>query len=254
MTKVSNRWALFTKKAPPVGIPIELRTFPSHSAQEVILVSFDLSWSGILPYRALRRNLAGRQKYSEYAATGYLDQTQWRFKGAAPSSAVIARGERLIKDRARKAAALAKAQALLVQRRSARKRAALNRKLAWPIYRLRRVSCLRPGGANYYHHADVQAPTHHSAIRAAREGRVTNWRHIDTFDSCDEPYLEFEFLYRLNPEGARHIAFPAQKSSANWGEQRIKALPARRYLANGRVYGPIYPKASKSAATTTVRT
>jgi len=243
-----NRWTLFTKKAPPVGLALELRTFPSHPAQEVILVSFDLTWGAILPYRALSRTLAGRQKYSEYSATGYLDETEWRFKGEAPDEATLARGERLIQGRARRAAARAAREALLSRRRSARARVALNRKLAWPIYRLRRISCTHAGGANFYHHADVQAPTHHAAIRAAREGRVVNWRRIDTFDSSDEPYLEFEFLYRLQSERAEQVAFPAKKPSPTWGERRVMALPKRRYLANGRVYGPIYPKSSPRAA------
>jgi hypothetical protein len=62
------------------------------------------------------------------------------------------------------------------------------------VFRIRRYSGYA-GGCNYYHHADVIAPTWNSALKAAKEGRVRNWRRIDSFDTSDSNYCYYKYLY-----------------------------------------------------------
>jgi len=62
------------------------------------------------------------------------------------------------------------------------------------VFRIRMYSG-RAGGSNYYHHADVISTHYQTALKAAREGRVTNWRWVDRYDSCEESYREYEYLY-----------------------------------------------------------
>lgn len=62
------------------------------------------------------------------------------------------------------------------------------------VYRIRRYSG-RANGPNYYHHADVVAPHWATALKMAREGKVSNWRWIDSFDTCDKEYVYYEYLY-----------------------------------------------------------
>lgn len=70
------------------------------------------------------------------------------------------------------------------------------------VYRIRRIWAVA-GGQNHYSHADVIAPHWATALRAAREGRVRNWRAIDSFDRSDRTYTEYEFLYAVDPDQAR---------------------------------------------------
>lgn len=64
------------------------------------------------------------------------------------------------------------------------------------------------GGSNYYHHADVLVKDEEEALEAAREGRITNWRWIDTYDSTSESYKEFELIGRISRSGARNVRRP----------------------------------------------
>jgi hypothetical protein len=64
------------------------------------------------------------------------------------------------------------------------------------IYRIRKTWAIA-GGQNHYSHADVIAPHWATALKAAREGRVVNWRRIDDFDRSDETFTEYEFLYAV---------------------------------------------------------
>lgn len=61
------------------------------------------------------------------------------------------------------------------------------------IVRIRRCSAIE-GGRNLYYHADVLAPNWSAAMKAAREGRVHNWRFIDSFDRASETYKFFMVL------------------------------------------------------------
>ena len=54
------------------------------------------------------------------------------------------------------------------------------------------------GGSNYYHHADIIAPTWNSALKAAKDGRVHNWRWVDSYDHSDEDYCKYEYLYKVD--------------------------------------------------------
>lgn len=71
-----------------------------------------------------------------------------------------------------------------------------------PIFRIRRYSGYKDG-ANHYYHADVVARDSKAALRAAKEGRVENWRWVDTFDKSDEDYVRYEFLYRVTNEAKK---------------------------------------------------
>jgi hypothetical protein len=66
------------------------------------------------------------------------------------------------------------------------------------VYRIRRYSSNGNGGPKCYHHADVEAPRWNTALKMAKEGKVHNWRWIDTFDSSDEEYEYYEYLYRVD--------------------------------------------------------
>jgi len=69
-------------------------------------------------------------------------------------------------------------------------------------YRIRKTWSNGNGNSNYAHHADVVAPHWATALKAAKEGRVRNWRWIDTWDSSDEAYEEYEYLYPVEPGNA----------------------------------------------------
>lgn len=69
------------------------------------------------------------------------------------------------------------------------------------IYRIRRYSATK-GGRHYYHHADVIAKHWASALKAAKEGRVHNWRWIDSFDQANSTYEYYELLYRVDDREA----------------------------------------------------
>jgi hypothetical protein len=69
------------------------------------------------------------------------------------------------------------------------------------IWRIRRYYG-RKGGANYYHHSDVIAPTWQLAIKAAKDKRMQNWRCVDKFDISEHDYCTYEYLYEVtdNPK------------------------------------------------------
>jgi hypothetical protein len=75
------------------------------------------------------------------------------------------------------------------------------------VYRIRKCWSRGGGGSQHYYHADIDAPNAQTALRAAVEGRVQNWRHVDRYDSSDEPY-ESHFLVATNPWNPRKVAAP----------------------------------------------
>lgn len=99
------------------------------------------------------------------------------------------------------------------------------------IYRIRRCIGYK-GGSNYYDHADVIASCWSAALKAAREGRVRRWRQVDKFDDSDETYLEFEYLYRVNPEGYNvKPQTPDKKRPKNWNPPPKRSFES--YLSFG---------------------
>jgi hypothetical protein len=65
------------------------------------------------------------------------------------------------------------------------------------------------GGCHYYYHADIIAPNWSAAMKAAREGRVKNWRRVDSFDRSAEAYTYFTVLDpRLDPRSAQDARAP----------------------------------------------
>lgn len=76
------------------------------------------------------------------------------------------------------------------------------------IYRIRQYSG-RKGRPNFYYHADVLAYNGKEALKAAREGRVHNWRWIDSFDTATRDYCSYALLAsRVPPDWARNVAEP----------------------------------------------
>ena len=49
----------------------------------------------------------------------------------------------------------------------------------------------RKGGPNIVDRADIIARNQRQALKAAQEGRVTNWRQLDTFDTAGSDYEAF---------------------------------------------------------------
>ncbi len=76
-----------------------------------------------------------------------------------------------------------------------------------PIYRIRKCWG-RKGGSNHYSHADVISRNHHLALKAAKEGRVNNWRGIDTFDTSSHDYESYELLGCVDRDEARNPSPP----------------------------------------------
>ena len=76
------------------------------------------------------------------------------------------------------------------------------------VWRIRKY-CGKAGGSNYYYHADVIAPHWQTALKAANDERVKNWRWIDTYDSTDEDYCYYEYLYQVS-DNPRKPATPME--------------------------------------------
>lgn len=104
------------------------------------------------------------------------------------------------------------------------------------VYRIRKCSGYA-GGSNWYHHADVISTNWQTAMKAAREGRVSNWRWIDRFDSTDETYVEFEYLYIVDERSWDRPEKPAKTCVVP------RLSPPKRsfvsYLARRKRYGAI---------------
>lgn len=79
---------------------------------------------------------------------------------------------------------------------------------------------------NYYHHADIICKSKAEALAAAREGRVTNWRWIDSFDTSSSDYEDYEILYTLHPGEAENPRKPITKTQKKAQEKLLarKAL------------------------------
>lgn len=243
MTKYQlRRWIDFRKALPPLGVEVEVRAFKRWKPERIIFTHVDMSWGGTIPYQGIRQTPFGRHAFREFSSTLYKDDSRWRYTDARlPSAADLTRGRARLARLNRAKRLRAHREALRLRRAQQRAAAERARIEALPVFRIRRIACYSAGGSNYYHHADVKAATYREALRAAQEGRVQNWRSVDCFDSSDQPYMEFEYLYRLR-DGSHHAAVPLKSIPADWGKKlRFEPLPFRRYLANGRVYGPRYP-------------
>ena len=75
------------------------------------------------------------------------------------------------------------------------------------IYRIRHYFGIK-GRSNHYFHADVVASSGALALKAAREGRVRNWRWIDTFDTAPKDYSRYELLYCVDAKNAKQPRAP----------------------------------------------
>jgi hypothetical protein len=70
------------------------------------------------------------------------------------------------------------------------------------IYRIRQYSAVA-GGSHFYWHADVVAPHWATALKAARDGKIKNWRYIDHFDKSTHKYKYYEYLYKVDGRDAQ---------------------------------------------------
>lgn len=82
------------------------------------------------------------------------------------------------------------------------------------IVRVRRLSGYA-GGSNYYHHADIVCKNKKEAIKACKEGRVANWRWIDTFDTSRTDYLKYDILYEVTETQSKSPMIPMEKKNEN---------------------------------------
>lgn len=79
------------------------------------------------------------------------------------------------------------------------------------IFRIRMSSGV-VGGDNLYHYADVVETHYQRALTAAKQGRVRNWRAVDSFGpTVTESYKEFEYLYQVGDSESRRSARPLEK-------------------------------------------
>ena len=106
------------------------------------------------------------------------------------------------------------------------------------IYRIRRCSGAK-NESNYYYHADVIARSSRLALRAAKDGRVCNWRWIDRFDTADRDYLTYEFLYRLNSDEAENPQLP-QSVKLSALEKRVRRIPGVRSAVLSRRHASVF--------------
>ncbi len=75
------------------------------------------------------------------------------------------------------------------------------------IVRVRRHSG-DAGGRNHYHHADIICKNKRDAWLACRNGIVSNWRWIDSFDTCDRSYVRYEVMYEVSEESSKNPMKP----------------------------------------------
>jgi len=82
------------------------------------------------------------------------------------------------------------------------------------IFRVRKLSG-NIGGSNYYHHADVICKDKKEALKACEEGRVINWRWIDTYDTSIKDYVEYNILYEVAESQSKNPMKPLEKKHEN---------------------------------------
>jgi hypothetical protein len=111
------------------------------------------------------------------------------------------------------------------------------------IYRIRRHRGHTDGPHTYFH-ADVYARNWWSALRAAKQGRVLNWRWIDTFDRSDTTYVWYEFLYRVDPESARRPDRPLTHRAYREHKRKMRL---RRQAQERRLAGRAATETRKAA-------
>ena len=218
-----SRWTRFGDKAPPLDVLIELRLSKGHPAE--LWRCVEARSSGLFSLEIVR---PGGTLWS----TSVYDFMQWRFPGGrGMTKEQIANVQRAMKARRSR---LKKLEDEAREREMERKTAAFKRQLArqareaqLPVYRIRRYSG-HAGGSNHYHHADVMARDRHEALRAAKEGRVANWRWIDTYDTCDKTYCRYEYLYPLKRCEAKRPAKPLTKTEVRQRKREWKAYLEKR--------------------------
>lgn len=74
-----------------------------------------------------------------------------------------------------------------------------------------RKSCARKGGAHLRYHAEIIASHYTQALQAAREGRVGNWRNVDSFGISREEYQRFNYLGIVSEKQAKRPEKPRAK-------------------------------------------
>jgi hypothetical protein len=100
------------------------------------------------------------------------------------------------------------------------------------IIRIRRTLDSKDG-SRYYHHADVIVLSEEEATQAANEGRITNWRWIDRFETgSTSDYVEYE-LYPLDITEARKLARPMTQKEKAQHDKRLEKL--RQQKAKSKV-------------------
>lgn len=82
------------------------------------------------------------------------------------------------------------------------------------ILRVRRSKGVS-GDSNYYHHADIICENKEEALKACKEGRVVNWRWIDTYDTCIKDYVEYTVLYEVTEQQSKNPMKPLEKKREN---------------------------------------
>jgi len=105
-----------------------------------------------------------------------------------------------------------------------------------PTYRVRKCCSLGGGKPQFYFHADIIARRPSDALKAARQGKVLNWRRVDCYDWSEDPYESHFLLYRVHDSEARNPAKPAKK-----GGVFLVDLPAEKREAWSSYLNPAQP-------------
>lgn len=76
-------------------------------------------------------------------------------------------------------------------------------------------------------------------MRAARDGRVRNWRWIDSFDASDTTYEFYKFLYPVSKDDAQNPSRPLPQKLRIL-EKRIARIDGVAHAFVGRLHRSIY--------------
>lgn len=75
------------------------------------------------------------------------------------------------------------------------------------IYRMRRTSGVADGTV-FVAEADIFAYTEAMAIVAVYEGRVRNWRNVETLGETSQKTIKYQFLGEIQKHQAKKPAYP----------------------------------------------
>lgn len=95
------------------------------------------------------------------------------------------------------------------------------------IFRIRKY-CGYEGRSNYYYHADIISSHWQSALKAAQDDRVLNWRWIDKFDIASKTYKYFEYLYMVNGSENAQKPLPKGTSVRKWWAKKLEKRKSKR--------------------------